>query len=185
MEGRTKGASVPARAGGNGRKWDSHHHFDYSQMAWPLPSPLPCSWVCCSEGRAKEKEQETSTTPRGRLIRHRQQNRRCAPVRSLTTDSCIASGKNMWRQCRRSSLLTDISGSFLPPLLGEFLSLLWAHRICREKKFLIYTYGCTIAIYWVVLFPFLIALVSTDNWGNYLHVRPAASCSPHQVAGNR
>lgn len=32
------------------------------------------------------------------------------------------------------SLLTDVSGSFLPPLFGQFLSLLWAHRICWERK---------------------------------------------------
>lgn len=40
-------------------------------------------------------------------------------------------------KCAKSVLailaLTDISGSFLPPLLGEFLPLLWAHRVCSEK----------------------------------------------------
>lgn len=45
--------------------------------------------------------------------------------------------KSQALKCAKSVLvilaLTDISGSFLPPLLGEFLPLLRAHRVCSEK----------------------------------------------------
>lgn len=46
--------------------------------------------------------------------------------------------KSQALKCAKSVLvilaLTDISGSFLPPLLGKFLPLLWAHRVCSKKK---------------------------------------------------
>lgn len=45
--------------------------------------------------------------------------------------------KSQALKCAKSVLvilaLTDISGSFLPPLLGKFLPLLRAHRVCLEK----------------------------------------------------
>lgn len=78
-------------------------------------SRLPCTWVCCSESHARRKQQETTTTLSVKAKSDRGSRRIQRGPKPL-----------MWS-------LTDVSGSFLPPLFRQFLPLLWAHRICWEK----------------------------------------------------
>lgn len=76
----------------------------------------------------KEKQQETTTT-----VIHRWATEEKWHTEQEVDPSC----KSQALKCAESVpvilALTDISGSFLPPLLGEFLPLLWAHRVCSEK----------------------------------------------------
>lgn len=57
---------------------------------------------------------QSHQSDRGELIRHKEQ------------ENVHPSGwfKGIWRRRLFFPFLTDISGSFLPPLLGQFLSLL-------------------------------------------------------------
>lgn len=152
MEGRRKGTTVQAKLEQMEGNEIPITSVINTQMAWLLLRVLEESltlqlsllfWKPCKEKQQEMVKNHQSRRSEWGKRRVNTKTRRRAPIRLVITNSCITREPKNWENpiCSKTvktkvidiSFLTDVSGSFLPPLLGKFLSLLWAHRICREK----------------------------------------------------
>lgn len=122
-----------------------------------------------NDKRRQQPSVMSEQSDRGTLILTVREEKMLHASRLVTTNSCITGRKILlfclklvWYQS--ISLLTDVSGSFLSPLLGEFLSLLWGHRICRGKENVKF-------IRWFFLFkPAITDVVVSFEIGQLLHI---------------